>query len=351
MRLAVFAATRAGAELALRIAAAFPAEVYCKAGRCPARGALKTYDSLGPLVAESFPRYDALVFVMAAGIAVRVIAPHIVHKGEDPAVVVLDERARHVISLLSGHLGGANELTLAIAAAVGADPVITTATDVNGRLAADVAAKKLGLSIETFERLKYVNGETAAGKEVGYFIDGALPDAARWRRAFAALGIDAAIVSLPRAFDRAGALVTDAPPEQAADERVLVLRPQRLVAGVGCRRGTPRAEILTALEAACARVGRRAADIVRLGSTVVKRDEAGLLAAAEALGAPLEFYENDALESAIETYGIETSEFVKKQIGVGNVCEAAAMLMSQSKRRALGKTKFPKVAVALAWER
>ena len=351
MRLAVFAATRAGAELALRIAAAFPAEVYCKAGRCPASGALKTYDSLGPLVAESFSRYDALVFVMAAGIAVRVIAPHIVHKKEDPAVVVLDERARHAISLLSGHLGGANELTLRLAAAVGADPVITTATDVNGRLAADVAAKQLGLSIETFERLKYVNGEIAAGREISYFIDGALPDAARWQSAFAALGIDAAIVSLPHASGRASALVTDAPPEQVADERVLVLRPKRLVAGVGCRRGAQAEEILAALDAACACIGRRTSDVARLGSTVVKRDEAGLLAAAEALGVPLVFYENDALESAIETYKIETSEFVKKQIGVGNVCEAAAMLMNQSKRRALGKTKFPKVTVALAWER
>lgn len=351
MRLAIFAATRAGASLALRVAAAFPADVYCKAGRCPESGAFQTYDKLGPLVAALFARCDALVFVMATGIAVRVIAPHIVHKGSDPAVVVLDERGQHAISLLSGHLGGANALTLRIAAAVGADPVVTTATDVNGRVAADVLAAELGLSIASFERLKYVNGEIAAGAEVGYWIDSALPDASRYRQALAMHGAEAEIVSLPCAFDRAGALVTDALPEAVADARVLVLRPRRLAAGIGCRRGASEVEILAALEAACARVGKRVSDIARIGSTVVKRDEAGLLAAAEAIGAPLTFYENDALEGAVEQYGIETSDFVKKQIGVGNVCEAAAMLMSQSKQRALGKTKFPKVTVALAWER
>ena len=104
---------------------------------------------------EKFPDSDALIFIGASGIAVRSIAPYVVSKKSDPAVLVADEQGGHVISLLSGHLGGANAWTQFLAEGLQADPVITTASDVNGRLAVDVWAVRHGLQITDRTLAKY----------------------------------------------------------------------------------------------------------------------------------------------------------------------------------------------------
>ena len=123
MRTAVFALTAAGAALGGRVVLALgdEAELFVSQ-RHPVSGA-RYFEKLQQAVAENFPRYDALVFIMAAGIAVRTIAPYLKSKLEDPAVLVLDERAQYVISLLSGHVGGANDLARRLALSLGADPV------------------------------------------------------------------------------------------------------------------------------------------------------------------------------------------------------------------------------------
>ena len=109
--------------------------------------------------------------------------------------------------------------------------------------------------------------------------------------------------------------------------------------------------MLAALQEACGCCGWRIDRLDRLASTVVKADEQGLLAAAEGLQLPIDFFENQSLEEAIERYGLSESEFVKKNIGVGNVCEAAALCCTERGRIALPKNKYEKVTVALIWER
>ncbi|MFC2316512.1 MAG: cobalamin biosynthesis protein, partial [Selenomonas massiliensis] len=135
--------------------------------------------------------------------------------------------------------------------------------------------------------------------------------------------------------------------------RTLYLVPRRLIAGVGCRAGVPEAKILRALTEACSMIGREPSDIDLLASTMVKRDEAGLLAAAETLGREIRFFPNDALAAMIERYGLKESDFVRQTIGVGNVSEAAALCAAGEAggRMALGKTAFGKVTVALLWEK
>ena len=115
------------------------------------------FGSLTEMVAASFRRYEGHVFIMATGIVVRTVAGLLVHKTEDPAVVVVDDRGMFAISLLSGHLGGANRLAGEVAAAIGAQPVITTATDMNAVPAIDVLALELGLRIENPNAIKTVN--------------------------------------------------------------------------------------------------------------------------------------------------------------------------------------------------
>ena len=168
--------------------------------------------------AEAFGSSDALLFIGAVGIAVRAIAPLLRSKTVDPAVVVMDELGRHVIPILSGHIGGANELALEIARRTGAQPVITTATDINGVPAIDVWAKKHDCAIENPQAIKAVSSAVLSGGQVGVMIT-----------------------------------ERDIKPPF---EVTLKLRPRTLVLGAGCRRGTDAAaferaalDFLKALEA------------------------------------------------------------------------------------------------------
>ncbi|CUH94009.1 hypothetical protein P22_0071 [Propionispora sp. 2/2-37] len=352
MKIAVISVTRRGACLAERIAGGFPGSVntYTKNGR-----GLSThteyFDSLGELVREIFSKYDGLVFIMATGIAVRVIAPYIRDKRRDPAVVVVDDNGCHAISLLSGHLGGANALTEKISRCIGARPVITTATDLAQKTAPDILAKKLGFTLEPFACLKTVNAALANGDRVAFFLDGELLEARRIGAAAQTMEIECIpITELARqeAEDRydAAVLLTDKNVNSLKPH--IYLRPRTLAVGIGCRRGTPEGEIMKALQDSLISVRRSLHSIAVIGSSIVKADEAGLLTAGEIMGIPLRFFTNEELQGCIDRQKLEISAFVKKQIGVGNVCEAAALLAAQSDKLLINKKKYGRVTVAMA---
>ena len=183
MRCAVFTATPRGTKTALRVRASLDAsvDIFVKAGQeMPAE--VRVYKRLAPQVEAAFQQYDALVFIMATGIAVRMIAGSLKSKLEDPAVLVLDEEAQHVISLLSGHIGGANALTRELAASLGADPVITTATDVQKKLAVDVAAARLALRPSPKEQIKRFNSAVLDDAAIRYVIDENLARASFYKK-------------------------------------------------------------------------------------------------------------------------------------------------------------------------
>ena len=159
MTCAYLAFTDTGLALAKRLAAALPGSV----ARCGQDGT-----SLAEWTGVQFVQSDALIFVGAAGIAVRAIAPHCKSKTTDPAVVVVDECGRFAVPILSGHLGGANDLARAIAAVCGAVPVITTATDAHGIFAVDEWAKHQNCMVLEPERIKLVSGKLLAGQPVYY---------------------------------------------------------------------------------------------------------------------------------------------------------------------------------------
>lgn len=354
MKYAIIAVTERGASLAaaLQQKLAVPAAVFVKQEQQVLQKDCSAYVRLKDCIEEIFPRYAALIFIGAAGIAVRMIAPHLVHKTVDPAVLVIDEQAKHVISLLSGHIGGANRLTEEIARLLGADPVITTATDVNGQPAADVIAADLEMTLSPLENLKKINGALAAGRPVGFYIDTSLRGKDMYRAALAKRDIAADFMAGSE-IDKLPVpcvVLTDKkyPATKAA---VLFLQPRRLVLGIGCRRGTTQTEILAAVDTACRKINKTRADIALVASTVVKQKEAGLLAAAAALEVPVCFYDNAALQHMIDVYGLAVSAFVYSQIGIGNVCEAAALYAAKSKKIILPKEKYEKVTVAIAWEK
>ncbi|MBQ1889873.1 cobalt-precorrin 5A acetaldehyde-lyase [Selenomonas ruminantium] len=371
MRLAAFALTAKAYELAKTFQRSLdnPMTVYVSAKVAPPTVAaetgagIKTFAKLEEAVAETFTAYDGLVFIMAAGIVVRTIAPLLQDKLQDPAVVVFDERGQHGISLLSGHIGGANVLTQQLCQAVGASPVITTATDVNQCQAPDALAAKLCLRPWPKVRIRTLNSAVLEGQEVCWRIDKTLPHSVFYKRQLEQAGQTAELCVTSQCLqfcaeekDRPWAVILSEPNLPALPElpqNVLCLTPRRLIAGVGCRRGTPAALVMGALDMACRMIGRDRSFIDALASTVVKRHEAGILFAADSLARPVHFYDHAQLQAMIARYQLEESDFVKENIGIGNVCEAAAYCCvgEAGGRLALRKTKFEKVTVALVWEK
>ena len=164
---AVWILTPNGAVLANKILRGLPDVcVYASQRIADQFSRYRTFDNLAKSIEQEFQQYTCHIFVMSTGIVVRLIAGLIRHKTVDPAVVVVDDRGRHAISLLSGHIGGANELTLRIADIIGARPVITTATDVNQLPAIDILAKAQNLHIENPSAIKNVNMAILKGKTI-----------------------------------------------------------------------------------------------------------------------------------------------------------------------------------------
>ena len=256
--------------------------------------------------AEHFHSSEALLFIGACGIAVRAIAPLVRDKTSDPAVLVMDEAGKHVISLLSGHLGGANVLAREISRKTGAEPVITTATDLRGVPAVDTWAKENNCAIENPEAVRHVSSAALAGKTVGVAVTGRLLD----------------------------------PPFPVT----LWLRPRRLVLGTGCRKDLP-PEVFE--EKATAFLKENGVSLLSLRAVATidrKKDEEALKCFCEKYGIPLLAYSAEELKSVPRHFA--HSDFVEKTVGVGNVCERAAVLAGG--RLLVGKTSQDGLTLALA---
>jgi len=270
------------------------------------------------------------------------------HKTEDPAVVVIDDSGQHVISLLSGHLGGANQLTRQIADIIGGQPVITTATDVNQLPAIDVLAQEKNLIIENPAAIKTVNMAILKGEKI-YIHDphnvlqNRLPKAEP--RIFEGLNKDLQKDrQLSENMNKPSVFIDDVQLELSPT--TLVLRPASLTAGIGCNRNTPAAEIKALLEAVLATAGLSALSLKCLASIDVKSDEEGLIRLSRDFDLPLVFFKRPELNRAINIENPST--VVEKHVGVKSVCEAAAILAAQNGSLIVPKQKTKNVTVAIA---
>jgi cobalt-precorrin 5A hydrolase len=256
---------------------------------------------------EAFRRADAILFVGASGIAVRAIAPHVVSKLSDPAVVVLSEDGRFAIPLLSGHLGGANKLAKELAEAFGMTPVLTTGTDVRGLFAVDTWAKSQNLVIRNPGRIKLVSSKLLAGGEIRIQSD--------WPVAGAA----------PKGVS----LVDSGPCEVRISAKscepgeFLLLTPRVLALGLGCRKGIEAEPVREAAEAVLAGTGCSRRALRGIFSIDLKKDEPALLALARDWYLPFQTASADELNAIPGTFS--ASDFVKKTTGTDCVCERAAL--------------------------
>ncbi len=306
MSTVLVAFTRPGAELAGELAQALGGEAfapakYCDTGLTPLTG------SVGRWAERWFSQATALVFISACGIAVRTVGPLVRDKSTDPAVVVLDEKGRYVIPLLSGHLGGANRLAQRIAGLTGGQAVITTATDINHVPAVDVWAKDHNCAIENPVAVKQVSAAALQGQQVGVAVTEQLLD----------------------------------PPFPVT----LWLRPRVLVLGVGCKRDVSAEALLKAIEKFLARCGVSPLALKAVATIDRKRNEPGLVASCQTLNVPLVTF--TAAELAQVKGEFSASQWVRQVTGVDNVCERAAVRASGG-RLICGKTVFPGITLALA---
>lgn len=345
-RIAVWAVTSRGAELSRKLAASFPSvDIYLSSKIKDKGDSGILFHRLADTLSHVFRQYQGHVFVMATGIVVRSIAPLIQGKTVDPAVVVVDETGRYAISLLSGHIGGANRLARKVARAIGADPVITTATDLNRLPAVDVLATESGLMIENPEAIKDVHMAILCGEKITCSDPFGLicRHFKNWTDSDPELR-HAGSSGEKTAFRYPGIIVSDAHVEHSSN--ILVLRPKSLVAGIGCNRNTPMSEIKESLFNAIQRFRLASASLSVLASIRIKSDEPGLLALAEDLRLPLAFFDKIELETVS---GVQNpSATVEKHVGVKSVCEAAAILAAGQGELVVPKQVTKNVTVAIA---
>ncbi|WP_320173031.1 cobalamin biosynthesis protein [Maridesulfovibrio sp.] len=333
---AIYALTAKGAVKAHELAASLRADSYVLERYAADTDILFT--SLKDTVADKFSEYEAHVFVAASGIVVRMIAPYLKSKDVDPAVVVVDQEGEFAISLVSGHLGGANELARLIGDKIGATPVITTATDCAGVPSVDLIARDQNLVIGDISLIKHINAAFLDGEKVPVYDPDGVLEISAFKDYFYAVD-DFAVLS----ESRCGVVVDWRRHE--LPERVLALYPQCLTLGVGCRRGVPADEILELIRSVVGDNGIALDSICSMGSIDAKNDEAGMIEAAHILGLDLIFF------SAAELDEIEVanpSGMVMKHMGVNGVCEAAAMKLANAKLILVPKTKSARVTAAIA---
>jgi len=340
-KIAIWALTPQGADLACRLAGQLSgADLFVSARLESIEESVTEFTNLADAVAKRFETYDGHLFIMSTGIVVRLIAAYMRNKMVDPAVVVMDEKGRFAISLLAGHIGGANRLTRQIAQISGAQAVITTATDVNRLPAIDVLAQENDLFIENPNAIKKVNMAIVSRQEI--FI----------HDPFQMLACGLAELNLKKwnplvqekKLPAAGIFVDDKVIDLPA--QVLVLRPKSLALGVGCNRGTSSEEITAFFETILQTNHLSRQSVGCLATIDLKRDETGLLEFAEAFKLPLLFFGKSELNQ-VETIQ-SPSAVVEKHVGVKSVCEAAAILGARKGGLIVPKASTPNVTMAVA---
>lgn len=301
---------------------------------------LEPFSHVRELMESLFSSCDLLLFIGAAGIAVRAVAPFIRGKAQDPAVLVMDECAHHVISLLSGHLGGANEWCRRIALLTRAEPVITTATDLHGIFAVDLFARENCLAVRNTEAIREVSGRLLHGEKAGFYSE--IP----WEGELPSSLILFSEKEKEDVRKPEYGIVISADADKQIFPITCFLAPRDLTVGIGSRKGIAREEITRCLTRVLEENGLWEGRIARLASASLKREEPGIQEEALARRVPFLTYTPEELERVPGTF--HGSSFVEKTVGVDNVCERAAVLGSGGGELLVGKRAGSGVTVAIA---
>lgn len=331
LRLIILSFTDRGADLADRVK---KTDLFIATHRRCAGGRLKE------MVKEAFAECDAILFIGATGIAVRAIAPFVKSKLTDPAVLVADERGRFIIPILSGHVGGANEIAETLAEHLEMTAVITTATDINGVISIDSWAVRHHLFIENASKIKDVSMKVLRGEKIRVLSDISLDDVPpEFEPVCKCDGASSGPPEISCPPETSCSSEAPCPPDvyigprklDFLRESSLCLTPKVLFVGIGCRRGTPESEIAAFFEEVFAlhHLSRNA--VAGVASIDLKADEEGLLRFCGGQGFPVHFFTGEELMQVEGEYEFSSSHFVKKTTGVDSVCERAAVRLAETR--------------------
>lgn len=343
-------------------------DIYCHSRCADNYDNVISFDSVGRVIREQFMNCDRILFICAAAIAVRTLAPYIKSKVTDPAVLVADEQGRFLISLLSGHLGGANEWCSQLSCKIGAVPVITTATDARGVFAVDMFARENNMRILNPVMIQDISGRVLNGEPVGIAGDKAYKKllektVEKWNGQLTMFGEEAYgtgyeadyQTDYEAAYETAGQSSIDkyesgiqiitSPSDHMIFRRTLKLVPMDLFVGIGCKRGKTSGQIRKAVSSTCDKNDLLMERIAAVVSVDRKADEQGIIDFARELKVPYKTYSAQYLNTIRGEF--TASGFVKDKVGVDNVCERSACAASKDKRCIVKKTVCDGVTVAI----
>jgi cobalt-precorrin 5A hydrolase len=319
-----------------------------------------------PVIQQAFREFSGLVIFLSAGACIRLLAPLLADKRQDPAVVCVDDAGKFCVSLLSGHIGGADRLAETVAECLGATPVITSASHASGTLAVDLLGQEFGWRIDaatesiTRASAAVVNRRPVgicqeAGEPDWWDGDGPLPEnIAQYPtlQELADAGCEASLVITDRVIP------IDTMQSGPSGPPTVVYRPRSLVAGMGCRRGVPVEELESLLYETFAEHSLCIDSLGCIATAELKRGEEGLMQLAERHGVPLEHYTAPQLNSL---YGTEAgdldatvtepptrSERAHALVGVWGVAEPAALLASGAGQLLVSRKKTTRATIAVA---
>ena len=349
MKLAIISFTENGIKLSQTVAKSLSGSkvmLYTKCSRYTAEDlkVQRVKESLQVWTAQRMAEGDALLFIGACGIAVRAIAPNLTDKLYDVPVLVMDEEGQYVIPILSGHVGGANELARELAGLMNACPVITTATDVQKKFAVDLFAKRNHLEIMNKDGIAKVSAKALAGRQLTIAVraqniecyhpkfcevceedfteaeNQLLREASMHKQNQEACGVEQPLRLVPYVKDQQIDIVVSEMPDNK--NALIWLRPRRYVVGMGCRKNKDTEELLAFYQETLEQAMVEPGEVYALASIDKKKDEPGLLAISERMRIPFFTYTAEELNRV--GVCVHSSEFVKAQVGVDNVCERAA---------------------------
>lgn len=346
MKVAYFFVTPQGEKLAKKIQSKLQGDLFGK-------------ENLKENFALAFKKYDGLICIMAAGIVVRMVAPYLEHKTKDPAIVVVDQKGQYAVSLLSGHLGGANQLAKEIAVIIGGLAVITTATDIEKQIAFDVYAAENELQIENIKELKYISGSIVQGKVIEIYC---------WNEAEKRKIKN---YCEQNNFEMARLQFVDQPNEITTEcgifispylmlgeehskkqkfncKHLLVLRPMVLTLGIGCKKNRNSDGVREAVEETLKKLEMSSLSLKQVATIPRKAQEIAVQELILQYKIPLHLIEEEQIANLdLAALHIQQSQFVKQTVGVASVSTACAYLASNGGNILVDKAKFSGFTLAL----
>ena len=344
-KVSVLAITKNGINIGIKLKELFPNwEIFAPVKLSNENNSIIWYsEPTSDKIIEIFKNSNALICLFSLGAVIRLIAPHLKDKKTDPAVIVIDDKTNFVISVLSGHIGGANELTQEISEKLNALPVITTAADVNKTIAVDLVGREFGWRIDDDTTVTKISAHMVNAEPIGVFQQ--TNDQKWYKQLPKNVTIYDSLEELKKSNSKAHLIISDEIIDNELSQESVIYRPQSLVIGIGLHWDTTKDTIKEGIEHCLKKFNLSSKSIAKLVSIKKPEDVQGLIDLGKEMQVPVEYVDREELAEIITP---NPSTTVKAFEGTASVSEAAAIKVSKGEL-IVEKQKFPpNLTVAIA---